>query len=100
MPKAHFLAALASLSCDVIGLDWNMDIAESRKLIGPDKTLQGNMDPCLLYADYETIKKETKLMLDAFGSGRHIANLGHGLYPDTDRDKVRCFIDTIKEYQK
>ena len=93
-------AALASLSCDVIGLDWNMDIAESRKLIGPDKTLQGNMDPCLLYADYETIKKETKLMLDAFGSGRHIANLGHGLYPDTDRDKVRCFIDTIKEYQK
>ena len=88
----------ASTSCSVIGLDWNMDISESRKLCG-NKTLQGNMDPCLLYADYDIIEKETIKMLKTFGPERYIANLGHGLYPDTDKDKVKFFIDTIKKYR-
>ena len=84
------------LNCEVIGLDWNMDIAESRMML-PNKTLQGNLDPCVLYGSFADIKKETKAMLNAFGKQRYIANLGHGVYPDTDPDKVKCFIDTIKE---
>lgn len=91
---------LASLNCQTIGLDWNMDIAESRKLIGNEKTLQGNLDPCVLYADYKTIEKKTKNMLNSFGNQRHIANLGHGVYPDTDPEKVKCFIETVKGFAK
>lgn len=83
----------------MIGLDWTMNIAESRSLIGSGKTLQGNADPCLLYADLPTIKKETEKMLRGFGPNRHIANLGHGLYPDTEKDKVKFFVDTIKEFR-
>jgi uroporphyrinogen decarboxylase len=75
-----------------------MEIQESRSLLGPDKTLQGNLDPCVLYASYQQIEAETKKMLQAFGPYRHIANLGHGVYPDTDPDKVKCFIETVKEY--
>jgi len=90
---------MSQLNCNTIGLDWTMDIAESRLLIGENKTLQGNMDPCLLYADFDTIKKETQKMLKAFGPHRHIANLGHGLYPDLEKDKVKCFVDTIKEFR-
>ena len=99
--KGAFFARseMGKLNCSVIGLDWNMDIAESRKLIGDKKTLQGNMDPCLLYADFATIKKETEKMLRAFGPHRHIANLGHGLYPDIERDKVLCYVDTIKSFR-
>lgn len=89
---------LGQLNCEVIGLDWNMDIEESRHLIGADKTLQGNLDPCVLYSGYDDIKKETKKMLNLFGATRHIANLGHGVYPDTDPDKVKCFIETVKEH--
>lgn len=98
--KGAFFARkeIGTLNCEVVGLDWNMDIAESRSLI-PDKTLQGNLDPCVLYASFEEIKKETRAMLSRFGSRRHIANLGHGVYPDTDPDKVRCFIETVKEYR-
>jgi len=97
---AHFARKeFSKLNCEVIGLDWTMDISESRKLIGENKTLQGNADPCLLYADFSTIKKETHKMLRAFGSKRHIANLGHGLYPDTEKDKVKCFVDTVKEFK-
>ncbi len=91
--------AMSKLNCDVIGLDWTMDIEESKKLIGNSKTLQGNADPCLLYSDFPNIKKETEKMLRAFGPKRHIANLGHGLYPDTEKDKVKFFVDTIKEFR-
>ena len=90
---------LGQLNCTSIGLDWTMDIAESRKIIGSTKTLQGNLDPCVLYADNQRIKSETIKMLQQFGPERHIANLGHGLYPDTAKDKVRLFIDTVKEFQ-
>jgi uroporphyrinogen decarboxylase len=97
---AHFARTeMGQLNCDTIGLDWTMDIAESRKLIGEGKTLQGNMDPCLLYADFDVIKKETIKMLKAFGPHRHIANLGHGLYPDLEKDKVRYFVDVVKEFR-
>ena len=67
--KGAFFARkeMGALNCATIGLDWNMEIAESRALIGPNKTLQGNLDPCLLYADFKTIKKETEKMLRLFG---------------------------------
>ena len=90
---------MGQLNCDTIGLDWTMDITESREMIGNTKTLQGNMDPCLLYADRDVIKKEAIKMLKQFGPHRHIANLGHGLYPDLEVDNVRCFVDTIKEFR-
>lgn len=97
---AHFARRdMAKLNCNTIGLDWTMDIKESREMIGSHKVLQGNMDPCLLYADKETIKKETIKMLKAFGPEKHIANLGHGLYPDIEKDKVKFFVDTIKEFR-
>lgn len=98
--KGAFFARekMNSMNCHVVGLDWNMDIAESRKLLG-NKTLQGNLDPCALYGSLAQVKSETQKMLKAFGSSKHIANLGHGLYPDTEVDKVKCFIDSVKEYR-
>jgi uroporphyrinogen decarboxylase len=98
--KGAFFAReeMGKLNCEVIGLDWNMDIAESRKLIGENKTLQGNLDPCVLYGSFDEIRKQTKTMIDAFGKQRYIANLGHGVYPDTNPDNVRCFIDAVKEF--
>jgi uroporphyrinogen decarboxylase len=98
--KGAFFARqkMNSMSCDVVGLDWNMDIRESRTLM-PNKILQGNLDPCALYGNLDQVKAETKKMLSSFGPNKHIANLGHGLYPDTEVDKVKCFIDTVKEFR-
>jgi uroporphyrinogen decarboxylase len=98
--KGAFFARkdMANLDCDVIGLDWNMDIAESRVIIGQSKTLQGNLDPCVLYTSFSEIEKQTKNMLTQFGKQRTIANLGHGVYPDTDPEKVKCFIETVKAF--
>lgn len=95
---AHFARQqMNALNCDVIGLDWNMDIRESRRLL-PSKVLQGNLDPCALYSSMDTVRQKTTEMLKAFGGTRHIANLGHGLYPDTEVDKVKCFIETVQAF--
>lgn len=98
--KGAFFARkeMGNLACEVIGLDWNMDAAETRQLIGNQKVMQGNLDPCVLYAPYDVIHKETKLMLSQFGNHKHIANLGHGVYPDIEVDKVKCFIEAVKEF--
>lgn len=99
--KGAFFArtALNKVNCDVVGLDWNMGIEESKNLL-PNKVLQGNLDPCALYGSISDVKRETNKMLNAFGSAHLIANLGHGLYPDTQVDQVKCFIDTVKEFRR
>ncbi|HAR20453.1 MAG TPA: uroporphyrinogen decarboxylase [Cytophagales bacterium] len=98
-PKGAFfsLKDFDGFPCEVVGLDWNMDPEWSRQQVGKEKVLQGNMDPALLYSSFDNIRLETRKMLHAFGP-HHIANLGHGVYPDIEADKVKCFIDTVKEF--
>ncbi len=93
------LPEISAVQCTTIGLDWNMDIGIARELVGESKTLQGNLDPCLLYASNEIIEKETLNLLKSFKSQRHIVNLGHGVYPDIDPEKVKVFIKTVKNYE-
>ncbi|MGZ3883489.1 MAG: uroporphyrinogen decarboxylase family protein, partial [Bacteroidia bacterium] len=96
---AHYaVPAIAKSHCNTIGLDWTIDPQKARTEAN-GKTLQGNADPCLLYADEKTIKTETEAMLRAFGSQQYIANLGHGLYPDLDKEKVKFFVNCIREFK-
>ena len=92
------LQELSELNCETLGLDWQLSPAYVRSILKNEKTLQGNLDPCALYGSYDDIKEHTRKMLGDFGPERHIANLGHGVYPDTDPDKVRCFVDSVKEF--
>ncbi len=93
------LKEIGEINCNTIGLDWHTTPAMARNLVGGEKTLQGNLDPCLLYASEDELVKGTIEMLENFGKERHIANLGHGVYPDTNPEKVKLFINTIKDYK-
>ncbi len=96
---AYFaMKEIGELNCNTVGLDWNMDINQAIQTIGKHKTFQGNLDPCVLYGDFDFITKKTREMLDAYKGVSHIANLGHGVYPDTDPEKVKCFVDAVKTY--
>jgi len=96
---AHYaIAKIAETKCSAIGLDWTIDPLNARKETG-NKTLQGNADPCLLYADEKKIIAETTAMLNQFGKKNYICNLGHGLYPDLDKGKVKFFVDVVKEHK-
>lgn len=92
------LEDFTQMSCQVIGLDWNTDPVFARKKVGKEQALQGNLDPCCLYASPEFIRKATIEMCEAFG-GCHIANLGHGVYPDTPLDGVKAFIEAVQSYE-
>jgi uroporphyrinogen decarboxylase len=92
------LPALAQLPCTTLGLDWNMDVNVARNLVQENMTLQGNLDPCVLYGSPQIIEAETKKMLKSFKSQRHIVNLGHGVYPDIDPEMVKVFIHTVQNY--
>jgi uroporphyrinogen decarboxylase len=84
---------------DVIGVDWQTEAAEARRrLAGRPVALQGNLDPCWLYAPPATIRERTHEMLAAFGERGHIANLGHGINPDVPVEHAQAFVDAVKEW--
>jgi uroporphyrinogen decarboxylase len=85
---------------DVIGVDWQTEAAAARRrLAGRPVALQGNLDPCWLYADPPTIRERTREMLRAFGGTGHIANLGHGILPDVPVAHARAFVDAVRDWR-
>lgn len=95
---ANDFDALANLKCDVLGIEWTRDIGKIRAGIGGGKTLQGNLDPTVLFAPKEKIKTEIERILQSFGKGSgHIFNLGHGILPKTPVENARYFVECVKE---
>lgn len=82
---------------DVLSLDWTITTAsiQSLKETNNALTLQGNLDPCALYATKDNLEKFIRAMLQEFGTKRYIANLGHGIYPDISVENVQWFIEAV-----
>ena len=89
---------IGKLNCEVVGLDWSMTPDWARNELNSKHVLQGNFDPSTLYADQIKIKSEAINMLNQFEYG-HIANLGHGVYPDTPLENVKSFVNTVKDFR-
>jgi len=95
---SHLLMEFNDLPVDVIGLDWRTSIAEARAM-GVTKVLQGNLDPAILLADWETIETRTKAILDqSIKDGRHVFNLGHGVTPDVQPATLKKLTELIHSY--
>ncbi|VDL94718.1 unnamed protein product [Schistocephalus solidus] len=90
----HFaLEALAAVGFEVIGLDWTSDPNTVRKIVGN----KGNLDPCALYSPLDDLASRVREMMTSFEGKPHIANLGHGIYPDVEPEKVAAFVDLIHQ---
>jgi hypothetical protein len=89
---------------DVIGLDWGVDRAAVRKAITEPglASVQGNMDPAVLYAGTNAIQAEVASMLDGFGTQRYICNMGHGMHPSHTPEQALEFVSSMQRlsYQK
>lgn len=93
-----WLESIAAIGADCVGLDWTIDISDARKRIGDKVSLQGNMDPSVLYAPPERIRDEVALILRQYGNGSgHVFNLGHGIHQHVDPDNAKVFIDAVHE---
>jgi uroporphyrinogen decarboxylase len=85
---SHYaLESLDMTEYDIVSLDWTISPKDARNRI-KTKTLQGNADPSLLYADKDVIRENVRKMVNEFGKNKYIANLGHGMYPGTLFDLI------------
>lgn len=93
-----WLENIAATGCHCVGLDWTVELGDARRRVGDKVALQGNMDPAMLYASPEKIRKEVQRLLKSFGSGcGHVFNLGHGITPDVDPENAGVFIEAVHE---
>ena len=93
-----WLESIADIGADTLGLDWTCDIGEARQRVGSKVSLQGNMDPTVLYARPQAIRQEVARILASYGSGTgHVFNLGHGITPEVDPANAGAFINAVHE---
>jgi uroporphyrinogen decarboxylase len=109
-----WLPEMAELECDVLGLDWTVNLSTARaevggKVGGKGKALQGNLDPNALFAPPEAVAQEARRVLDAFGKPHtdatttgptHIFNLGHGISQFTPPESVAVLVDTVHTHSR
>ncbi|MHB1487111.1 MAG: uroporphyrinogen decarboxylase [Acidimicrobiales bacterium] len=103
VPRIHFgvgtgeiLDLMAQAGADVVGVDWRVPLDEGRRRIGPNRSIQGNLDPVTCLAPWEVVQTETaKVLASNAGRPGHIFNLGHGVMPETDPDILARLVDFV-----
>ena len=97
VPRIHFgvgtgelLGAMGEAGADIVGVDWRIPLDVAAGRVGAGKGLQGNLDPAILFAEWNVVEREVRRIAAeadracASGATGHIFNLGHGVLPDTD----------------
>ncbi|MFC5497220.1 uroporphyrinogen decarboxylase [Caenimonas terrae] len=103
-----WLEQMAQLDCEVLGVDWTVNLAQARRLVGDRKALQGNLDPNVLFAPPARIEAEARKVLDSFGAPHtgagtgptHIFNLGHGISQHTPPEHVSVLVDAVHAHSR
>jgi uroporphyrinogen decarboxylase len=104
--NAPYLQELADSGAEALGADWLISLEDARRRTGGKVALQGNLDPATLYGSPAAIRDEVRSVIDSFARGGdgsntgHIFNLGHGLSPDMDPERVRVLVDAVHEFSK
>jgi uroporphyrinogen decarboxylase len=103
VPRIHFgvgtavlLPAMGDAGADVVGVDWRTPLDQATKAIGPDRAVQGNLDPAVLFAGWDVVERETRRVLNQGAAAPgHVFNLGHGVLPETDPDVLTRLVDLV-----
>ncbi|MEW5836780.1 MAG: uroporphyrinogen decarboxylase [Pseudomonadota bacterium] len=93
------LATMADTGCAALGVDWTIDLADARRAVAGKVALQGNLDPAILRAGPDVVRREARAVLDSYGNHPgHVFNLGHGITPEVDPDNVAALVDEVHAY--
>ena len=103
-----WLPEMKDLDCEVLGLDWTVNLGRARALVGDRKALQGNIDPNVLFAPPAAIEAEVAAVLDSFGAPHqgeglgptHIFNLGHGISQFTPPEHVTALVNAVHSHSR
>ena len=95
-----WLEEIADCGCDVVGLDWTMDLGSARERVGHKVALQGNLDPNVLFASPAAIEREVLALLRQYGAGPgHVFNLGHGISQFTAPEHVAALVQAVHAHR-
>lgn len=93
------LATMADTGCTALGVDWTVDLADARQAVAGRVALQGNLDPAILQASPEVIRREVRRVMDSYGNHPgHVFNLGHGITPEVNPEHVKVLVDEVHTY--
>ena len=93
------LATMADTGCTALGVDWTVDLADARQAVQGRVALQGNLDPAILQASPEVIRREVRRVMDSYGNHPgHVFNLGHGITPEVNPEHVKVLVDEVHAY--
>jgi uroporphyrinogen decarboxylase len=94
------LPAMSETGAEVIGLDWRVPLDEGWRVLGQQSAVQGNLDPVLLFADWNELSSRARDILQrAAGRPGHIFNLGHGILPETPVENVKALAQFVQEHR-
>eukprot|EP00956_Cyclotella_meneghiniana_P008044 scaffold10712_cov53-Cyclotella_meneghiniana.AAC.5 len=97
---SSYLELQKDMGADMIAVDWSVDMAQARKILGPDIPISGNIDPTILFGTKEQIEQSVRDCIDkAGGPGKHLLNLGHGVMQGTPEEAVGWLVDECKRYK-
>ncbi len=94
--SAGLLPQLKEVGADAYGLDWCCDLAEARRILGPETPIQGNLDPAVLLSGSADLKAEVAAVLEAAGPRGHIFNLGHGVDKEVDPARFKAVVEWVR----
>jgi uroporphyrinogen decarboxylase len=96
---AQWLETIADTGCNALGLDWTIDIDVARQRVGDRVALQGNLDPCVLYAEPDSIRAQAQDIITRFGNhSGHVFNLGHGIHQFVNPDHLGVLVNAVHEF--
>ncbi len=96
--SATLLRSMKESGAEVIGLDWRIPLDEGWRRVGFDRAIQGNLDPVLLFAEWNKIKQRAEdILRQAAGRSGHIFNLGHGILPETPVENVKALARFVRD---
>ena len=97
----HLLQDMKACGSDVVGIDWKTDMAAAWESMNYEVAVQGNLDPTLLFADWELIEKRARALLDSMpNKPGFIFNLGHGILPKTPEENVGNLVKLVQGFSK
>jgi uroporphyrinogen decarboxylase len=97
--SSHLLELFARTGADALSVDWREPLGRVRRRIGDRLALQGNLDPGALLGTAEVVQREARAVMDELPDGRsHVFNLGHGVLPDSDPERVRELVEFVHAY--
>jgi uroporphyrinogen decarboxylase len=105
VPRIHFgvgtgelLGLMGEAGAEVVGVDFRVPLDQATRRVGPDRALQGNLDPAIVFAPWDVVAEQTRAVLAAGQAAPgHVFNLGHGVIPETDPDVLTRIVDLVHE---